>query len=107
MPFSQGLPGAMVAVFAPTAAIQSCTTCAMELRAVVGADMTRHAAQDEQIGEPVDDVDRLQLARHPDRQAQPSELVHDVGANAVRSSLSMRTLRPSCVRSSTKSYDQT
>src|SRR3954463_2938575 len=49
-----------------------------ELRAVVGADVLRHAAQDEQVREHVDDVDRAQLAADPDCQALTGELVDDV-----------------------------
>ncbi len=40
--------------------------------------MTRHATQDEEVGEHVDDVDGLQLARHPDRQALTGEFVDHV-----------------------------
>ena len=40
-----------------------------ELGPVVGADMAWDAAQDEQVREQVDDVDRVQLPVHPDRQA--------------------------------------
>src|SRR5215207_1181836 len=49
-----------------------------ELRAVVGADVARHAAQDEQVREHVDDVDGLELASDADRQALVRELVDDV-----------------------------
>src|SRR5215211_931895 len=49
-----------------------------ELRAVVRADVARHAAQDEQVREHVDDVDGLQLASDADRQALVRELVDDV-----------------------------
>ena len=37
-----------------------------ELRPIVRPNVTRNAAQDEQVGKDIDDVDRLQLARHPD-----------------------------------------
>jgi hypothetical protein len=40
--------------------------------------VARHAAQDEQIGEHVDDVDGLELASDADRQALVRELVDDV-----------------------------
>ena len=49
-----------------------------ELRAVVGADVARHAAQDEQIGQDIDHVRGLELAGDPDRQALVRELVDDV-----------------------------
>src|SRR3954470_14115116 len=49
-----------------------------ELRAVVGADVARHAAQDEQVREHVDDVDGLELASDADRQTLVGELVDDV-----------------------------
>src|SRR5918993_837567 len=48
-----------------------------ELRAVVGADVARHAAQDEQVREHVDDVDGLERAIDTDRQALVRELVDD------------------------------
>src|SRR3954451_13701698 len=64
-----------------------------ELRAVVGADVARHAAQDVRVREHVDGVDCLELASDADRQALVRELVDDV---------SIRNLRLSCVRSSTK-----
>ena len=40
--------------------------------------MARNAAQDEEIGQHVDDIDRLQLAGNPDRQAFAAELVDHV-----------------------------
>jgi hypothetical protein len=49
-----------------------------ELRTVVGADVARHAAQDEQIGEEVDHVRGLEPTRYPDRQALVGELVDEV-----------------------------
>ena len=39
-----------------------------ELRAVVGTDVLRHAAQDEQVGQDVDDVGGVELAIDADRQ---------------------------------------
>src|SRR5205814_8991985 len=49
-----------------------------ELGAVVRPDVRRHSARDEQVGQHVDHVDGLQLARHPDCQALVRELVEDV-----------------------------
>ena len=49
-----------------------------ELRAVVGTDPSRDAAQDEQVGQHVDDVNGGKLPAHPDRQALAGELVQDV-----------------------------
>src|SRR5918997_376420 len=46
-----------------------------ELRTVVGADVARHTAQDEQIREHVDHVDGLQLSADADGQALARELV--------------------------------
>jgi hypothetical protein len=40
--------------------------------------MARHAAQDEEVRQDIDDVRRLQLSIDPDRQALPGELVDDV-----------------------------
>ena len=49
-----------------------------KLWAVVRPDMPGDTAQDEQVGEHVDDVDRLQSARYPNGQALVSELVDDI-----------------------------
>src|SRR5918994_4974333 len=49
-----------------------------ELRPVVGANMLRHAAKDEEVGQHVDHVDPLELAGDPDGQALARELVDDV-----------------------------
>ena len=49
-----------------------------ELRAVVGADVLRHAAQDEEIGQDVDDVGGVELAIDTDRQRFMRELVDHV-----------------------------
>ena len=49
-----------------------------ELRAVVGSNVAWDAAQDEQVAEHIDHVDRVQLSVHPDRQAFTRELVDDV-----------------------------
>jgi hypothetical protein len=49
-----------------------------ELRPVVGADVARHTAQDEEIGEDIDHVRGLELAGNPDRQALVRELVDEV-----------------------------
>src|ERR1700730_632235 len=49
-----------------------------ELRTIVGTDMAGNTAQDEQIREHVDDVDRLEPARYPNGQALVGELVDDV-----------------------------
>ena len=49
-----------------------------ELRAIVGTDVAGHAAQDEEIGQHIDDIDGLELAVDPDRQAFMGELVDDV-----------------------------
>src|SRR5262245_28555695 len=39
-----------------------------ELRAIIGTDMPGNAAQDEQVREHVDDIDRLEPARYPNGQ---------------------------------------
>src|SRR6056297_3999641 len=49
-----------------------------ELRTIIGTDMARHAAQDEEVRQDVDDVRRLQLPVYADLKALPSELVDDV-----------------------------
>src|SRR5690606_11060817 len=49
-----------------------------ELRAVVGADVLRHAAQDEEIGQDVDDVGGIELAIDADRKRLMRELVDHV-----------------------------
>ena len=48
-----------------------------ELRAVVGTDVGRHAASDEQIAQRLDDICRLQLPGHADGNRFPRELVDD------------------------------
>jgi hypothetical protein len=62
-----------------------------ELRAIVGPDVPRHAAQDEQVREQIDDVDRIQPALHPDGQTFSSELVDDV-EHAIFSSIARAIL---------------
>lgn len=49
-----------------------------ELRSVVRAKALGNAAQDEQVGEHIDDVDGLEFPINPDRQAFVRELVDDV-----------------------------
>ena len=49
-----------------------------KFRPVVRPYVGRHAAQDEQVGQGVDDAGRVQLSIDPDRQAFPGELVDDV-----------------------------
>ena len=49
-----------------------------ELRAVVGPYVIRHAAQDEEIGQHVDDVRRSEPPVDPDCQALPGELVDEI-----------------------------
>jgi hypothetical protein len=65
-----------------------------EFRSVVGPDVTGYATQDEEVGQYVDDIDRLELSGDTDRQAF-------MGNSS--STLSIRYLRPSWVRCSTKS----
>src|SRR5262245_21252016 len=49
-----------------------------ELRYVVGADVSGNAPQDEQVGQNVDHIDRLELAGDTYRQAFMAELVEHV-----------------------------
>src|SRR5690606_30788954 len=49
-----------------------------ELRTIVGTNMPRHAAQDEEVGQDVDDVGGFELPVDPDRNAFPGELIDDV-----------------------------
>ena len=49
-----------------------------ELRAIIGTDVPGNAAQDEQVGEHVDDIDRLEPARYPDGQTFVGKFVDDV-----------------------------
>jgi hypothetical protein len=65
-----------------------------KLRAIDGADIARHASQDEEIGQHVDHVDRLQPAGDPDAQTFMGIFIDHV---------EHEYLRPSWVRSSTKS----
>src|SRR5215831_6872246 len=49
-----------------------------ELRSVVGPDVSGNAPQDEQVGQNVDHIDRLELAGDTDRQTFVAELVEHV-----------------------------
>jgi len=49
-----------------------------ELRSVVEPDVTENAAQDEQVGQNVDDIDCFELAGDTDRQAFVGKLVNDI-----------------------------
>ena len=49
-----------------------------ELRAIIGSYVLRHAPEDEEVGQDVDDVGRLELPADPDRKALPRELIHHV-----------------------------
>ena len=49
-----------------------------ELRSVVGPNVSGNALQDEEIGQNVDHIDRLELAGDTDRQAFMGELVEHV-----------------------------
>ena len=49
-----------------------------ELRAIIGSYVLRHAPEDEEVGQDVDDVGRLELPVDPDRQTFPRELIDDV-----------------------------
>ena len=72
-----------------------------ELRAVVGADVSRDGAQDEQIGQHIDDVNRGELSPNPDRQALPGELVQDIAraeGPGVIGPVMHEVIRPDMVR---------
>ncbi len=82
-PFSQGLPGSMKAVFAPTAAIQSLTALAMDSfgrrpHHCPGGRGRAHPVRHEQIGQDIDHGGRVPRPVDPDRQALRGELVDDV-----------------------------
>ncbi len=82
-PFSQGLPGSMKAVFAPTAAIQSLTALAMgsfgrRPHHCPGGRGRAHPVRHEQIGQDIDHGGRVPRPVDPDRQALRGELVDDV-----------------------------
>jgi hypothetical protein len=49
-----------------------------ELRTIIGANVFGCAAQNEQVGEQVDDVGRFEPASHPNGQALMGELVDDI-----------------------------
>src|SRR5262249_1729463 len=57
-----------------------------ELRSVVGPDVSGNAPQDEQVGQNVDHIDRLELPGDTDRHALMAELVEHV-EHAVLASL--------------------
>ena len=49
-----------------------------ELRPIVGPDVARNTTQNEEIGQHIDDIDGLELAGDPDRQAFVGELVDHI-----------------------------
>ena len=49
-----------------------------ELRAIIGSDVARHTAQDEEIGQHIDHIDGLKFAGDPDRQAFMGKLVDHI-----------------------------
>ncbi len=49
-----------------------------EFWTIVGTDVRRHAAQDEQVRQHVDDIDRFEPARDPNGQTLVGELIDDV-----------------------------
>src|SRR5437762_9614385 len=49
-----------------------------ELRAIIGTDMPRNTAPDEQVGEHIDDIDRLEPARYLNGQTFVGKFVDDV-----------------------------
>src|SRR5277367_6500465 len=49
-----------------------------KLRPIVRSDMTRHTAQDEEVGQRIDYIDGLELAGNPDRQTFMGELLNHV-----------------------------
>ena len=53
-------------------------SCGDKFGTVVRPDVGWHAARDEQIGQHIDHVDRLEFACHPDRQALVRELVEHI-----------------------------
>src|SRR5262249_8624506 len=55
-----------------------------ELRSVVGPDVSGNTPQDEEIGQDVDHIDRLELAGDTDRQAFMAELVGAVRIPSTR-----------------------
>ena len=74
-PFSQGEPGSMTAVRDLTAAIHLRDGRGDELRAGVGPDEGRDAAQHAQVRQDIDDVSRGTRPPNPDRQALTGEFV--------------------------------
>ena len=90
----------MKAVRAPTRGDPMSDGLGDELRAVVGADVGRNAAQEEQIGQDLEDIGRGELPPDPDRQALPSELVQDIDTEgpAVMGPVMHEVVRPDMVR---------
>ena len=71
-----------------------------ELGAVVGTNVLGNAAQDEQVRQYVDDVDRFEPARYPNGQALVRELVDDVeqpDLASVMGALLEKVVRPDLV----------
>lgn len=78
-----------------------------EFGAVVGTNMHRDAAQDEGIGEHIDDVDNLQLSFDPDGDAFACATRRSHQRKREALVANIRNFLPLCVRSVTKSQDQT
>ena len=68
----------MYAVLAPTAVDPVLTALAMELRPVVGPNMARNTAEDEEVRQNVDDIRRVEPASDPDAEAFVRELVNHI-----------------------------
>jgi hypothetical protein len=77
-PFSHGLPGSMNAVLAPTPLIQARTAVATNSGPLSEPYVARRRRADEQVGQHVDDVRRLEPAPHPNGQALARVLIDHV-----------------------------
>ena len=65
-----------------------------ELRSIVGSDVFRRAAQDEQVREGINDVDRIELSTQLQLQTLPAELIEN-DENAIGLAVMVR----SCTKS--------
>src|ERR1039457_2309206 len=75
-PFSQGLPGSIYNVFAPTPA-NHCRSClATNSGPVVRTDVLRDTVHQHHIGQGLDQIVTVQPPCYPDRQALPGVLVN-------------------------------
>ena len=90
----------MYAVFAPTAFTQPLTASAMNSGPLSERDVGRNTSQDEQARKSVDDLSRVQLPFHPDRQTLSTVFIQNVQCSerpAIIGSVMHKIIRPNMI----------